>query len=235
MQKLFFLNLVFFLRSVMKIEGSGSISQRHGSADPDPHQNVMDPQHCFKVRFYNTIFNHWSIPLNMGLDILSRASVPARESQLLQGHLHVLPHGHLWQDPRQATESFLAIYFHSQFCQPWTKELKDTNPLMSSLLVICLGWCNNFVGSESGQKQSVKLLQNMVYTTIQHPPIPPPPSHTHCPYILYSTFSLGGGGGQREGKVEGQQYTSIVPSSMGATVHKLGKKYKPLSECISSL
>jgi hypothetical protein len=33
----------------MKIEGSGYISQRHGSADPDPdpHQNVMDPQHCF--------------------------------------------------------------------------------------------------------------------------------------------------------------------------------------------
>jgi hypothetical protein len=26
--------------------GSGSISQRHVSADPDPHQNVMDPQHC---------------------------------------------------------------------------------------------------------------------------------------------------------------------------------------------
>jgi hypothetical protein len=27
--------------------GSRSISQRHGSADPDPdpHQNVMDPQH----------------------------------------------------------------------------------------------------------------------------------------------------------------------------------------------
>ncbi len=31
-----------------KIEGSGSISQRHGSADPDPHQNVMDPQHCYQ-------------------------------------------------------------------------------------------------------------------------------------------------------------------------------------------
>ena len=32
---------------------SGSISQRHGSADPDPHQNVMDPQHCFFVfHFY---------------------------------------------------------------------------------------------------------------------------------------------------------------------------------------
>jgi hypothetical protein len=29
--------------------GSGSICQRHGSADtdldPDPHQNIMDPQH----------------------------------------------------------------------------------------------------------------------------------------------------------------------------------------------
>jgi hypothetical protein len=36
-----------------------------------------------------------------------------------------------------------------------------------------------------------------------------------------------GGGGQREGTVEGQQYTSIVPSSMGPTVHKLGQKYKP--------
>jgi hypothetical protein len=27
--------------------GSGSIRQRHGSADPNPYQNVMDPQHCF--------------------------------------------------------------------------------------------------------------------------------------------------------------------------------------------
>jgi hypothetical protein len=32
-----------------KIAGSGSVSQRYGSVDPDldpdPHQNVMDPQH----------------------------------------------------------------------------------------------------------------------------------------------------------------------------------------------
>jgi hypothetical protein len=40
-----------------KIAGSGSgsesgsepISQRHGSADPDPPQNVIDPQHWIKV------------------------------------------------------------------------------------------------------------------------------------------------------------------------------------------
>jgi hypothetical protein len=27
--------------------GSGSTNQIYGSADPDPHQNVMDPQHWF--------------------------------------------------------------------------------------------------------------------------------------------------------------------------------------------
>jgi hypothetical protein len=31
--------------------GSGSISQRHGSADPDPPQNVMDPQHWMHAAF----------------------------------------------------------------------------------------------------------------------------------------------------------------------------------------
>ena len=31
------------------VYGSESISQRHGSADPDPHQNVMDPQHWFEA------------------------------------------------------------------------------------------------------------------------------------------------------------------------------------------
>jgi hypothetical protein len=29
----------------MKIAGSGSIGQRHGSSSPDPYQNVTDPQH----------------------------------------------------------------------------------------------------------------------------------------------------------------------------------------------
>jgi hypothetical protein len=41
----------------------------------------------------------------------------------------------------------------------------------------CLGWSSDFVGSESGQIQSVKLLQNVVSNRTQHPP--PPPS-THC-------------------------------------------------------
>jgi hypothetical protein len=36
--------------------GSRSISQRHGSADPDPdpHQNVMDPEHCLNLKVNKT-------------------------------------------------------------------------------------------------------------------------------------------------------------------------------------
>ncbi len=33
------------LEGLKKIAGSGSISQRHGSADLDPYQNVMEPKH----------------------------------------------------------------------------------------------------------------------------------------------------------------------------------------------
>jgi hypothetical protein len=40
---------------MMKIAGSGFISQRHGSADldpdPDSHKNAMDAQHWQKVIF----------------------------------------------------------------------------------------------------------------------------------------------------------------------------------------
>ena len=75
------------------------------------------------------------------------------------------------------------------------------------------------VGSESGQKQSVKLLQNMAHSTIQHPPTPTLSVYTG--HLVWEVVE------EVREKVEGQQYTSIVPSSMGATVHKLGQKYKP--------
>jgi hypothetical protein len=32
--------------------GSGSISQKHGSEDPDPPQNVMDPEHWILELIY---------------------------------------------------------------------------------------------------------------------------------------------------------------------------------------
>jgi hypothetical protein len=90
---------------------------------------------------------------------------------------------------------------------------------MSSLLVIFLFGVLKQFCCESGQKQSVKLLQNMVYNIIQHP-------QNHALSVMYCTFSLGREGEEVREKVEGQQYTSIVPSSMGATVHKLGRKYQ---------
>jgi hypothetical protein len=45
-----------------KIAGSGSIGQRHGSADPDPHQNVMDPEHWLEHSFQG-IFALCRLPL----------------------------------------------------------------------------------------------------------------------------------------------------------------------------
>jgi hypothetical protein len=42
----FFASLKSLKKGVGSRDGSGSISQRYGSADLDPHQNVTDPQHC---------------------------------------------------------------------------------------------------------------------------------------------------------------------------------------------
>jgi hypothetical protein len=80
---------------------------------------------------------------------------------------------------------------------------------MSSLLNFLFGVVKQFVGSESGQKKSVKVLQNMVYNTTQHLP------HSHCLYILYP-FTLGRRGegtGEVREKVEGQQFTIGVENS----------------------
>jgi hypothetical protein len=80
--------------------------------------------------------------------------------------------------------------------------IKTPIPKCRLFWCFCLGWCSNFVNSESGQKQSVTLLQNMVYNTTQHRPTPPRTA-THCLYLLYVYFGKGGGrggGGQRVGR-----------------------------------
>jgi hypothetical protein len=52
--------------------GSGSISQRHGSADPDPDppQNVMDPQHWGTDNF--NIFVDWEYEYNIYVSRLKK-------------------------------------------------------------------------------------------------------------------------------------------------------------------
>ncbi len=69
------------------------------------------------------------------------------------------------------------------------------------LLGFCLGWGSSFVGSESGQIQSVKLLQNF---GLQHNSTPPPPPP--------QTGKEEGGGGESE-------------RVRGAIIHKAGSKY----------
>ncbi len=56
------------------------------------------------------------------------------------------------------------------------------------LLGFCLGWCSNFVGSETGQIQIVKLLQNMVSNRTPYCP----PLHTVYIYTAY-LFTQGRG------------------------------------------
>jgi hypothetical protein len=70
------------------------------------------------------------------------------------------------------------------------------------LLGFCLGWCSNSVGSESRQKQSIKLLQIMVSNTTQHPHLLPA---THCLYILYFGFGKGEGVGEVNQRMLGGQ------------------------------
>ncbi len=72
--------------------------------------------------------------------------------------------------------------------------------------VFVLGWYSNFVGSESCQKQSVKLFAEYFAPTQLN--IPPTASHaaTHCRYILCFDFGKGGRGGRGkpQRRLEGQ-------------------------------
>jgi hypothetical protein len=110
---------------------------------------------------------------------------------------------------RISCESYLGL-------DPWTKEVKDTNPLMSSSLAILFGAVKQFssrfrIWTETECKTPPEYGLQYIST--------PPHSHTLSAYTVH--WEGGGGGGQREGTVEGQQYTSIVPMSMVATFHKL--------------
>jgi hypothetical protein len=65
-----------------KIAGSGSISQMHGSADrdPDPPQNVMDPQH-----WYCTVHPESQLEKNAGSGSVSGSALNQWGSATLCG------------------------------------------------------------------------------------------------------------------------------------------------------
>jgi hypothetical protein len=59
---------------------SGSISQRYGYPDPDPHQNFMDTQHCYllcsTLLFLNQIpahlCNKWIVSGDLKVDVTEK-------------------------------------------------------------------------------------------------------------------------------------------------------------------
>jgi hypothetical protein len=88
------------------------------------------------------------------------------------------------------------------FCkpQPWTKEVKDTNPLMSSSLVILFGAVKQFSRFRSWSETECKTPADYSPQYISNPP---PHSHTLSVFTVHWEGGEGGGG-QREGTVEGQ-------------------------------
>jgi hypothetical protein len=114
--------------------------------------------------------------------------------------------------------------------------LKTLNPLMSSSLVILFGVMEQFGRFRIWSETECKTHAEYGPQHNSAPPNPPPPHrHTVC---INRTFSLGkgeGGGGEVREKVKGQEYTSIVPSSMWGNSSQARTKIPIISECTSSL
>jgi hypothetical protein len=87
---------------------------------------------------------------------------------------------------------------------------------------------NQFLGSQSGQKQSVKLLLNMVYNTTQ----PPPPPHSHRLSVYTVHLVWEGGRSERREMGNSTQYSYFVH---GDNNSQAGSKISTMGECISSL
>jgi hypothetical protein len=72
--------------------GSGSLTQWYGSADPDPdpYQNVMDPQHCYcaaKAFYYcPSMISHRPRSQNISKE---RALNPEKDSRIKRHRSHV--------------------------------------------------------------------------------------------------------------------------------------------------
>ncbi len=115
------------------------------------------------------------------------------------------------------------------------RNFKNTNPLMSSLMVILLGvvkqFCRFWIWSETECKTPSEYGPQYIST-----PPPPPQSHTVCTVYTVHWERGEGEGDQREGSVEGQQYTLKYSSFFhGGNSSQAGSKIQTMSECVSSL
>ncbi len=107
-------------RSITKREESGSVSQRYGSADPDPYQNVTDPKHCFLT--YVIIVLYLSLQTRWLLQREQPDVVQGLRNQLCsecvgQGGT-VQPHPHPTQPGgRSALFTLIRLYKLQVFCE----------------------------------------------------------------------------------------------------------------------
>ncbi len=121
-----------FLKSLKKRIGSGSISQRYDeSPDPDPHQNVTDPQHWFYRRFIVTYgLQHSSVIYNYSIKpkkvkfYLKRGTLP------LENGLKIIPQNQTWFNIffcGTGTVRHWIPYFENQSCGSWFND-SGSNP-----------------------------------------------------------------------------------------------------------
>jgi hypothetical protein len=87
------------------------------------------------------------------------------------------------------------------------------------LLGFCFGWSSNFVGSESGQIQSIKLLQKIVSNRT-----PYPPPLKHC--ILINSTVIHPKKGVGGGRVEQREGESREGHQGRVQITKMGCKYQ---------
>jgi hypothetical protein len=141
----------------MKIEGSGSasgsISQRHGSADPDPHQNVIDPQHCFGHKLYVFSHSYWLVPL---FPIPSKNIFPCRTSSVGNDILGFDSSGSVVNQPDHGSLDWVKVRPHHQHkffgCKKKTRSLLfryfTTVDLNNNFYTFCLLLCCSLVNKK---------------------------------------------------------------------------------------
>jgi hypothetical protein len=113
--------------------GSESISQRHGSSDPDPgpdpHQNVIDPQHCCTQFTAKLCFSHvpyrrdlgvhteWQLPLSGVYSIMMEKFAQAGEVHNIYHHVIGCS---VRYAPAEWADKLTLLHLYCNVCTLWT-------------------------------------------------------------------------------------------------------------------